>query len=123
MVSSSSKEVAAHHMIVDPDIDTQVSVGTTQSGRVLENKPLIYKRNSEQVAAKYEPPKKEDESMIKEVDDDRKASNGGGDGRAPTVKTPIKITHPFPQRLKKTHQSLVVVYWKHHGDLSRSLHS
>ncbi|KAG5632156.1 hypothetical protein H5410_003873 [Solanum commersonii] len=95
MVSSSSKEVAAHHMIVDPNIDTQESAGTTQSGRVLKNKPLIYKRKSEQVAANYEPPKQEDEP----------ASSGGGDVRDPTVKTPIKITHPFPQRSKKKDDS------------------
>ncbi|KAK6803347.1 hypothetical protein RDI58_001131 [Solanum bulbocastanum] len=65
MVGSSPKKVADHHMIVDPDIDTQVSVGTTRSGRVLENKQLIYKQNSEQMAAKYEPPKKRDELVTK----------------------------------------------------------
>ncbi|KAK6803343.1 hypothetical protein RDI58_001127 [Solanum bulbocastanum] len=105
IVSSSSKEVASHHVIVDPDIDTQESAGTARSGRVLKNKPLIYKRNSEQVVANYEPPKQENEPMIKEVDDDQKASNGGGYVRDPTVQTPIKITHPFPQRLKKKYDT------------------
>ncbi|WMV33292.1 hypothetical protein MTR67_026677 [Solanum verrucosum] len=76
------------HMNVDAMNATKVSTVVTRSGKILQN-ALIIDDHSKRVWLS-----KDDES-------DPQVSNGDDNSMAPSVKVPIKITHSFPQWLRK----------------------